>query len=326
MDRIPRSEFERRIGEFDELVFRAPDIDRFCSSSHWILPFRQAFTPDSPMRTWRGEHGWVALAETRTEGGAVVLHALESMWCQACPVPAVDPEAHARDVARLLRAHEIAWDVLLLGGLKQGSPLYDALGPLLTQRHRILLGGHCSRQLCDLSAGVDAFLERRTPNFRRSLRRAEQRAAEAGLEWEEVRTRDAARARELHERTLAVERESWKGLEGVGAAEGPMCEFYGAMMPRLAEAGMLRLLFGRIGGEDVSYLLGAVSQGRFRGLQFSYLADRAQLSLGNLGQLEMMRRVAAEGVHTWDLGSEVPYKRRWSDRSEDTVSLAVLRR
>ena len=47
--------------------------------------------------------------------------------------------------------------------------------------------------------------------------------------------------------------------------------------------------------------------------------------LGNLGQLEMMRRMLAEGVTVWDLGSEVPYKRRWADSTEDSVSLAVLR-
>ena len=83
--------------ELDAVVFGAPDIDRFCSSSIWTLPFREAFTPEAPIRAWRGEQGFVLLAETRTEGGAVVLHALESMWCQACPIPARDPRAHGRE-------------------------------------------------------------------------------------------------------------------------------------------------------------------------------------------------------------------------------------
>lgn len=325
MERIEQEDFEAGPEDFDAAVFAAPDIDRFCSSSHWILPFHRAFTPEAPLRVWRGEHGWVALAQTTTDGGAVVLHALESMWCQACPVPPIRPEAHARDVARLLRSPDLRWDVALIGGLVQASPLYDALGTALSTRHKLLLGGHCSRRLCDLSEGVDSFLARRSPNFRRSVRRAAERAGQAGLEWEEPRTRDPDEARALHERTLAVERGSWKGLEGVGAAEGPMRTFYGAMMPRLAREGLLRLLFGRIGAEDVCYVLGAVSQGRYRGLQFSYSAAQAQLSLGNLGQLEMMRRVVREGVRTWDLGSDVSYKRRWSDGSQDTVSLAVLR-
>ena len=114
--------------------------------------------------------------------------------------------------------------------------------------------------------------------------------------------------------------------DGVGVATGPMHDFYRAMMPRLARQGMLRLLFARVGGRDAAYVLGAACRGRFRGLQFSYAADAAALSLGNLGQLEMMRRAVAEGITAWDLGSEVPYKRRWADRTQDSVSLAVLRR
>ena len=104
-----------------------------------------------------------------------------------------------------------------------------------------------------------------------------------------------------------------------------MRAFYRAMMPRLAERGALRLLFGRIDGEDVAYVLGAVTQARFRGLQFSYAADHAPLSLGNLGQLELMRRLVEQGVREWDLGADVAYKRRWADRSDETLSLAVLR-
>jgi hypothetical protein len=316
---------EAAAAELDAVVFGAPDIDRFCSSSTWTLPFREAFTPESPIRAWRGEQGFVLLAETSTEGGAVVLHALESMWCQACPIPARDPRAHAAQLGKLLRDPALRWDMLLLGGLMQGSPYYRAVGAVLEPRHRLLMGGHCARQLSDLSGGLEPFLARRSPNFRRSIRRAEAKAADAGLRWESLTADTATEAIALHERTLGVERRSWKGLEGVGVAEGPMHDFYRGMMPRLAERGQLRLLFGRIDGEDAAYVLGAATQGRFRGLQFSYAAEHAALSLGNLGQLEMMRRMLAEGVTVWDLGSEVPYKRRWADATEDSVSLAVLR-
>jgi hypothetical protein len=316
---------EAAAAEFDAVVFAAPDIDRFCSSSSWILPFHAAFTPDAPIHAFRGEHGAMVVAETRTEGGAVILHALESMWSQACPIPALDPRAHAAQVARLLRSSELRWDLCLLGGILQGSEFYRQVGAMLEPRYRLLVGGHCARQLSDLSGGVEAFLARRSPNFRRSIRRAEVAAAAAGLSWEPATASEHEGALALHDRTLAIERRSWKGLEGVGAAEGPMHDFYRAMMPRLAERGMLRALFCRVGGEDAAYVLGAVTGGRFRGLQFSHAAEHAALALGNLGQLEMMRRMVAEGVRVWDLGSAVPYKRRWADRTEDSLSLAVLR-
>jgi len=174
--------------------------------------------------------------------------------------------------------------------------------------------------------GVETFLGRRSANFRRSIRRAEAAARDVGLSWEAAIATDAEAALALHDRTVAIERRSWKGIEGVGAAEGPMFEFYRAMMPRLAERGMLRVLFGRVDGRDAAYVLGAVAQGRFRGLQFSYAAEHAALALGNLGQLEMMRRAVSEGVTLWDLGSAVPYKRRWADATEDSFSLAVLRK
>lgn len=322
----PIQEFDdEAVADFDAVVFAAKDIDRFCSSSSWVLPFYAAFTPSSPIRAWRGEHGSVLLAETRTEGGAVVLHALESMWSQACPIPAVDGRAHAAQLARLLRDRDLKWDLLLLGGILQGSDYYRRVGAALEPRHRLLVGGHCARQLSDLGDGVEGFLARRSPNFRRSIRRAEAAASEAGLRWEAATATEPEAALALHARTVEIERRSWKGIEGVGAADGPMHDFYRGMVPRLAERGMLRVLFGRIDGEDAAYVLGAAARGRFRGLQFSYAAEWASLGLGNLGQLEMMRRVIEEGCTVWDLGSEVPYKTRWADRTEDSLSLAVVR-
>jgi hypothetical protein len=74
----------------------------------------------------------------------------------------------------------------------------------------------------------------------------------------------------------AVEARSWKAREGVGISAGPMRAFYQLMLPRLCARGQQRTLFARLGELDIGYVLGAVFEGEYRGLQFSYDAEHAR--------------------------------------------------
>ena len=61
----------------------------------------------------------------------------------------------------------------------------------------------------------------------------------------------------------------------------------------------------------------------YRGLQFSFDADHAHLSLGNLCQLRQVEALCAEGLQFYDLGAEVEYKQRWGERLMETVTLVA---
>ena len=48
-------------------------------------------------------------------------------------------------------------------------------------------------------------------------------------------------------------------------------------------------------------------------------------AIGGLLQVEQIKDLVAEGVTTYDMGMDMPYKHRWADGTLDTVTLAVLR-
>jgi CelD/BcsL family acetyltransferase involved in cellulose biosynthesis len=214
--------------------------------------------------------------------------------------------------------------VALVCGVPLGGAIHRGLLRALDGACHLRVGPTTRRVCADLDGGLDGFLARRSANLRRSLERAARRARARGIVFEEAHA-GAPDPAALYARILAVEARSWKGLAGTGLAGDEMQGFYRLMLPRLGRARALRLLFARDGERDVAFILGAVQDGIYRGLQLSADAEHATLSLGNLCQLEQVRRLADEGVRLYDLGTDVPYKARWGERPVDTVTLVIVR-
>jgi CelD/BcsL family acetyltransferase involved in cellulose biosynthesis len=300
---------------FDALVAGARDVDRFCSSSDWILPAARGLQPGRAPWLRRGEHGYLALMVAE-HAGQRWLEPLEAMWGLACPLVG-DPVALAAEVAdELDRAPPGA--AVMLCGLQRSSLRFAAAARALDVRHRLGLGPPARRHVASLDGGIDGFLSRRTVNFRRSLRRALRRADDEG-----VRLVEAGDPQTGWRRLLAVEERSWKGRDGVGIAASGMLDFYRLMVPRLHARGALRLSFAQRDGEDLAYILGGLFGDTYRGLQFSFAADEEALSLGNVCQFRQLERLCAEGTAFYDLGSEVEYKRRWGEIVHETVTLVA---
>src|SRR6185295_4564657 len=113
--------------------------------------------------------------------------------------------------------------------------------------------------------------------------------------------------------------------EGVGIVTGPMHTFYQLMLPRLCARGQQRTMFAQKGGLDLGYILGAVFEGEYRGLQFSYDDEHAHLGLGGLLQYHQIVDLCEEGVARYDLGTEMDYKRRWAEDVMETEMLVLVR-
>ncbi|MBA3820944.1 MAG: GNAT family N-acetyltransferase, partial [Deltaproteobacteria bacterium] len=129
----------------------------------------------------------------------------------------------------------------------------------------------------------------------------------------------------LYARIQAVEETSWKSRDGVGISQGPMRAFYAEMLPRLCAQGQQRTIFARAGERDVGYILGAVFEGEYRGLQFSYDATLAHLGLGGLLQYHQVVELCDLGIARYDLGTEMDYKRRWAEEVMETEMLVIVR-
>ncbi|MEO1267669.1 MAG: GNAT family N-acetyltransferase [Myxococcota bacterium] len=324
MERLTLTELDQQCETFDARVLRTPDADQFCSSSTWIIPAHHALMP--PREPWlrTSSHGYVALASGYDMRVGRYLQPLEASWGLASPLIGDDPWLLAQEfVVECRRASD--WDVLLLSGIVRESLLYQALVRGFGARHRMGLGMSTRRYQASLDGGPDGFLGRRSSKFRANLRRSSRRAQEQGLTFMAVRDiPTSAQQEEVYDRILTIETESWKGRDGVGITDGPMCAFYRRMIRRLGERGMFRALFAQIDGHDVAYVFGGVLGSTYRGLQVSFDHDFAHLSLGNLVQWQMIQRLCQEGVLWYDLGGELPYKARWAENVLETTMLVVF--
>jgi hypothetical protein len=302
---------------YDDLVDASPDIDRFCSSSDWVVAAHRSWGAG---RTWAVAGRGAALVLARAGGprGRVVWCGLDQVWGFACPVVGPDPERAAALAGDVLDGG-VRWDATLFTGLVPGSPREHALLRALTPRHRVRRGPAMTRQVADLGDGLAAYLARRSARFRRNLARAERARRSTGVELELA----VGGGPEIVDRCVAVERRSWKGRAGGGLADRTLAGFYRCLAARLESSGRLRAGFARRNGHDVGYILGAVRHGTYRGLQLSYDEGLAELSLGNLLQLHQMEALVGEDVGRYDLGMDMAYKRHWADEALTTTTLVV---
>ena len=310
---------------FDALVDRTDGIDRFCSSTDWIVPLHRCFGTGPVVLERAGDRAALALAVLPGSPGGRLLCGLDPMWGYACPVVGPDPVAGAELVATVLRARRGRIAGVVLTGIAPGGPLAAAVARRLG-RHVAGHGEPVGRRIARLDDGLDGYLARRPRTFRRNARNATRRAGEAGVvfEWCDGGDTDPVG---LVERAVRAERRSWKGRQDSGLGDPAFARFYREMAAGLADAGegrRLRAGFAVLDGHDAGYILGAVRDDRYRGLQLAYAAEAGRLSLGNLLQLGQMERLAAEGVTHYDLGQDMAYKEVWSDELfvTDTVLLA----
>jgi len=317
------AELEAQADDIDRLALAAPDIDSFCSSPTWILPAAAALMPPCEPLLHRGEAGFLAAGQ-RLHGDIRVIEPLEAMWGLASPLvgPAAAPLAEA--AGEIFRSLDRTWDALILSGLIVDSRLLQAVVRVLGARYRITLGPQTVRHVASLAGGADGYLARRARTTRKGLRQSERRAAAAGISFAEATAHDPGGADRLFERILAVEQRSWKGKARIGLDTAGMREFYQLMAQRLAAAGRLRVLFARVGEEEVGYVLGAVFGDTYRGLQFAFDDRYRAVGLGNLCQLEQVRRLEPAIVR-YDLGTGGDYKRAWAEHDVTSVALVAVR-
>jgi hypothetical protein len=310
---------------FDAAVLATPGIDRFCSSSAWVLSAAEALMPERRAFVHAGEGGYLAAAMSTHPSGLVCVEPLELAWGLASPLVGKDPTRLAADAIAVLAATP-GWRIALVAGIVAATPLAIALERALPAHWERRRGQPTVRHVASLDGGVDGFLARRPRELRKTLRQAQRRAAARGITLEPVAARTVAEADALFDRVLAIERTSWKARDGVGLSDGPFADFYRRMTLRLAEHGRLRAIVARDGERDVAYVLGAVFGGEYRGLQFSYDDAYAALSLGSLCQLRQIELLCAEQVTAYDLGTDMDYKRRWAERQLETELIVVVRR
>ncbi len=304
---------------YDRLVAATPGIDRFCSSSFWTLPAARYLLPPTEPWVLRSPDAYLVFGRSEQPNGARILHPLEAMWALPSPLIGRGPRALAELFVSALTEDQ-EWEAAIVTGIEEDSESWRMLTSTLARRFTLSRGPVTKRYVSDLSKGADAFLNRRSRGFRTNLAKAARRADKRGLVFE---TADDGTLDDSFERLMEIERRSWKGRQGVGADTEPMASFYREMHGRLASRDALRLSFAKVDGLDAGYILGGVLGATYRGLQFSFDERFRDLSLGNLLQWREIERLVEDGIASYDLGTEVAYKKRWGDRVFATGSLFV---
>jgi hypothetical protein len=310
--------------DFDREVAVTPEIDRFCSSSTWVLAAASALMPPRAPASYRCADGYFAAMRGVHPAGFPYIEPLELAWGLASPLIGRDPAPLAEAVVAMLAARR-DWQLTIFTGLTLDGPQRRALERALPPRWERRAGTPTMRHVASLDGGVDGFLSRRSRDLRKSLRRSLRAAADAGVSFESVGCGSAGDAAALYARIQVVEAASWKARDGVGISSGPMRAFYEHMLPPLCLRGYQRIQFARAGDRDVGYILGAVFEGEYRGLQFSYDDEHARLGIGGLLQYHQIVALCAESVNRYDLGTEMDYKRRWAEDVMETEMLVVVR-
>ncbi len=310
--------------DFDREVAATPAIDRFCSSSAWILAAAHALMPPRAAFSFRGQHGYLAAMRGVHPAGFPYIEPVELAWGLAAPLIGRDPDALADEVIAMLAARR-DWQLTILAGLTADGPQRHALERAMPPRWERRRGTPTVRHVASLDGGLDGFLARRSRELRKTIRKSLRAAAQTGVTFEPVRVTTAAGAAALYARIQGVETGSWKAREGVGISSGPMRAFYAHMLPRLCQQRQQRTLFARADDRDVGYIFGAVLEGEYRGLQFSYDDRYAELGIGGLLQYHQIAELCAEGLARYDLGTEMDYKRRWAEDVMETEMLVVVR-
>ncbi len=328
MRRLDLQEFRKHLGQFDEQVARTPDVDRFCSASCWVMPAFEALSPDHELWVWQASKcdGFVTLCKGAHPRVGRYLQPLEASWGLASPIIGADAGGVTREFVREAREIADQWDILFLTGISEDSRQFEELVRGFQADHFMGIGPSMGRQFASLEGGLEGFLSRRSAKFRANIRRARRDADQAGIRFQYRDIfEDDGECDRVFERIIRVERESWKGRQGVGIAQGRMYDFYRSMLPRLAQRDALRVIFATLDDVDIAYCFGGLFQNTYRGLQMSYHQGYRDYSPGNLVQAEMIRNLYDEGIEVYDMGQSMDYKSSWTDDEFETVAVIVRR-
>lgn len=318
MRRLSLDEFLRERVDFDAAVAKSPGLARFCSSSLWQTAARDSLrTPRSNDEHFivEDEGNWLLFAERE---GNRVFYPFEAAWMFGCPL-AGDPLESLALLKSAVAEYLSGRVGFCFGGIPKEGTLHHALRGRRNEflRYEEFPATDC--MTIELSDGYEAWLERRSKKFRKSIR---QLKIDDEIEVVSAGNEDPD---QLFDRILAIQEQTYKWEDGTDILLGNEYRpFYQSLLKGLQETNGLRLLFARKDGEDLAYIFGGIAGTTYRGFQMGYIESERKSGLGNRLQIENLRARVEEGVTTYDLGMHAEYKERWADRREEFIGAFMV--
>ena len=300
------------------LARHSGQIDPFCCQPVWQLTFHHIFLPGLPLHIHEEDGAVTAFCEEEVAPGWRQWMPLEPSWFFGCPLLGEQAtDLLARHLQAAARRHAGTTPLVIVSGLRPDGDAQQRLLRHFGRDFRCDLLQEQAECAASLEGGVDGYLSRRSANHRSKLRRACRRAREKGIVFERHAPATPDEAARLYARMLAVEERSWKGLGHCGMNEAPARQFYELLIRRLAETGDARVILARHEDHDIGFIFGGLAGTVYRGQQFSYDAQWAHDSIGNVLQLEAIAWLCEEGILRYDMGpltgERMGYKAHWTE-------------
>jgi len=169
---------------WNRLARQTPQPDPFCALTAWQLSFRDAMDPGRPYIVRHNEDGLVQFA-LHVLGKTPVLGPIERLWLFGCNVlgPA-GPDLLEQLVDEIPAVSGNRCTRFGISGIDPEGVLALELRKRFEGRCSILLLREDVQGAASLVGGLDGFLSRRSPSFRRNLRNSERRATNVGVQFE----------------------------------------------------------------------------------------------------------------------------------------------
>ena len=131
---------------------------------------------------------------------------------------------------------------------------------------------------------------------------------------------------ELLAEGFRVEQLSWKGRQGTAiASDARTLHFYTAVARWAASLDWLRLAFLRFDGCAIAFQLDLEMGSAYYSLKIGYDPEYQAFSPGKLLMYTMVMRAVATGLSVYELlGTDQPWKYRWTENGHDLVTLRAF--
>lgn len=245
----------------------------------------------------------------------------------------VDPSPGCTVLAALVEylvAHHAEWDMLSLTDVDEKAWALSMIRTLFQTRGFDAVTSTRPGHSCPytrLDGGWDGYLQSRSSNFRRQLKRKHDRLmAQPGARFETIdRAEELPRAIE----TLITLHRGRRATRGGTTAleDGSVVAFLRAATPLLQERRWLRLCALVAGGRPLAMLYGLAYRDTFYFYQSGWDVDWSALAPGMVLHGWCIQHACAEGLSEYDfLRGEESYKARWAPYVRRTTRLDIVQR
>jgi CelD/BcsL family acetyltransferase involved in cellulose biosynthesis len=215
-----------------------------------------------------------------------------------------------------------SWSVLHFGPALEGDPVALGIIDAFARRRRPSARTEITGPYIPLAPTWEAFAQTRSKNFRRTIKRKQSAADEAGLA---IRMIVNPTADEIRETVGRVSRESWQGRRGVAlATTDDGMRFYNAIAGSTGEF-EIDLAVLEAEGRCIGYLLGLREDGVFHAFDTGFLPEYAEHSPGSLLHYRMLQWLCDGSSVEFNFGHAHDYKERFDPSYRTKLELDFYR-